>query len=671
VEAHLLNGASMTGKCNDGMLYRVESENLPANPTLRKQELESWLRPCLFALSFIACMSLTGAGAYWIDSGELAAAGATLGIAHPPGHPLFALLSYIASLIPIGPIGFRIALLSGVCAAWSVVLVYDIIRLATHDTQPSRLNYAFAILSSVIFATCGGLVLQAVRAEVYTLNLVLLLAALKLALTWKINIEEAPAFLALQIAFLLGLALSNHHLLVVAFLPSMLVWLLHVPEGRVMVRKHGVALCLFGLSGLLLYVYLPLRSYTDPLVNFGDPRTFERFLDVLVAKSFQPSIGADDIDVGANVVAALSMFEDSLGTAVLLTSVIGMLVLCRSQKWLALTLLLAITGNLATKLTMVLDPNNPDAAGYFLLTMALLTILTGIAMIRVNELGRAGARIASVGLACALLFVATSTSARHLSQHGTSQIRSPAVVDAWMVKDMPPGSILMPIHPHLYFNRLYHASIDAYRPDLLIVHQSLDRRIANGAPYAEFMGRRDPDLQPLLKAGLETEGFPFNEVIALSKKRGIYIEAHNRLEGDVDLDLMGKSGLYSSVHSASHDAATQEHGVRFDELTTLMNSPAGLNSDERRMLGYLAASATILRCKQGFGKPANDAFQALQRIFPDQAFDKLMVHWGPYSRSLRDIVDALMESEQSGRLQRLERVRLFARHGDYSSLLPQ
>jgi len=661
----------MTEKGNDGMLCRVQSENLPADPTLHQYELEACLRPCLFALCLIGYMSLTGAGAYWIDSGELAAAGATLGIAHPPGHPLFALLTYIASLVPIGPIGFRIALLSGGCAAYAVVLVYDIIRLATHDSRPSKFNYAFATLSSLVFATCGGLVLQAVRAEVYTLNLALVLAALNLALTWKINITAAPKFLALQIAFLLGLALSNHHLLVVAFLPSMLVWLLHVPQGRMMLRKHGIALCLFGLSGLLLYAYLPLRSTTDPLVNFGDPRTFERFFDVLTAKSFQSSIGADEIDLGANVVAALSMFEDSLGTAVLLTSLIGLLVLCRTQKWLALTLLLAIIGNLSTKLMMILDPNNPDAAGYFLLTMALLAILTGIALIRVNQLGRSGAKTASMGLACALLFVATSTSARHLSGHDTSRIRSPAVVDAWMVKDMPPGSILMPIHPHLYFNRLYHAAVDAYRPDLLIVHQSLDRRIANGVPFAEFMGRRDTDLKPLLKAGLETKAFPFNEAIALSEKRGVYIEAHNLLEGDVELDLMGKSGLYSRVHSTAIDASSQEHGVRFDELTSLMDSPAGLNSDERRMLGYLAASATILRCKQGVGKPAKDAFQALQKIFPDQDFDALMVHWGPYQKSLRDIVEALVESEQMGHSKRLEGVRLFARHGDYSSLLPQ
>ncbi len=36
-----------------------------------------------------------------IDSGELAAVQATLGIAHPTGYPLFTMLGYLFSLIPL------------------------------------------------------------------------------------------------------------------------------------------------------------------------------------------------------------------------------------------------------------------------------------------------------------------------------------------------------------------------------------------------------------------------------------------------------------------------------------------------------------------------------------------------------------------------------------------
>src|SRR5688572_33448599 len=49
------------------------------------------------------------------DSGELTLVAATLGVAHPPGYPLFTLLGKLFSLIPLGTVAWRINLLSAVC----------------------------------------------------------------------------------------------------------------------------------------------------------------------------------------------------------------------------------------------------------------------------------------------------------------------------------------------------------------------------------------------------------------------------------------------------------------------------------------------------------------------------------------------------------------------------
>lgn len=54
---------------------------------------------------------------FFTDGGELAAAAATLGIAHPPGYPLFTLLGRLLTLLPISTIAFRIGLLSALSAA--------------------------------------------------------------------------------------------------------------------------------------------------------------------------------------------------------------------------------------------------------------------------------------------------------------------------------------------------------------------------------------------------------------------------------------------------------------------------------------------------------------------------------------------------------------------------
>jgi len=61
-----------------------------------------------------------------IDSGELAAVQATLGIAHPTGYPLFTIIGYIFSLIPLPfTIIYQLNLLAAVfCSAGIAVFVY-------------------------------------------------------------------------------------------------------------------------------------------------------------------------------------------------------------------------------------------------------------------------------------------------------------------------------------------------------------------------------------------------------------------------------------------------------------------------------------------------------------------------------------------------------------------
>src|SRR5437016_5672632 len=49
------------------------------------------------------------------DSPELTMAASILGVAHPPGYPLFTMLGHLFSLLPLGPIPSRVNLLSVIC----------------------------------------------------------------------------------------------------------------------------------------------------------------------------------------------------------------------------------------------------------------------------------------------------------------------------------------------------------------------------------------------------------------------------------------------------------------------------------------------------------------------------------------------------------------------------
>src|SRR6266516_7867835 len=51
------------------------------------------------------------------DSGELIVVAHGLGVAHPPGFPLWAILAHLASLVPFGNVAVRINFASAVFAA--------------------------------------------------------------------------------------------------------------------------------------------------------------------------------------------------------------------------------------------------------------------------------------------------------------------------------------------------------------------------------------------------------------------------------------------------------------------------------------------------------------------------------------------------------------------------
>ena len=57
------------------------------------------------------------------DSGELITAAHTLGVVHPPGYPLYTVLTKLFTLLPFGEIAWRVNLLSAVSGALAAALL--------------------------------------------------------------------------------------------------------------------------------------------------------------------------------------------------------------------------------------------------------------------------------------------------------------------------------------------------------------------------------------------------------------------------------------------------------------------------------------------------------------------------------------------------------------------
>lgn len=197
------------------------------------------------------------------DSGELAAAGVTLGVAHSPGYPLYVLAGKtFVAVMPWGNPAYALDLFSGFCAALALALV---------GAGTAWLPAAGLVLlgAGPLFVKLSG------TAEVFGLNI---LAA---AILWRV-LGGATASLrrrGMWAAFVFGLGLANQQTLLLVG-PALALWFWW--EGKRSFFRSSLAPCAAALAlGLSLYAFLYVRSQVQPLLDWEDPGTLERFWSVL------------------------------------------------------------------------------------------------------------------------------------------------------------------------------------------------------------------------------------------------------------------------------------------------------------------------------------------------------------------------------------------------------
>jgi len=204
------------------------------------------------------------------DSGELTVAAQTLGVAHPPGFPLYVLVTHLFTLVPLGDVAVRANFASAFFAALAAAAMTFIAD-----------DFLIAIALGFFLAFSRTLWAYASVAEVYALNTFLSVAMLVLVVRWRRTRDVR--FLRFA-ALALGLALAVHYVTagIVAIGGAILI-------GRVRLRD----VVPFVLAGLMLYAYLPIAASRDPAMNWGNPTTLQRFIDHVSGKQYQQYIAGE------------------------------------------------------------------------------------------------------------------------------------------------------------------------------------------------------------------------------------------------------------------------------------------------------------------------------------------------------------------------------------------
>lgn len=260
------------------------------------------------------------------DSGEFITAAYNLGIPHPPGYPLWCILAHLFTWIPVGNIAERVHLFSAVSAAGTCLVTYLICHRLTGDRWASLIG-AWALGVSRYFWS------QAVIAEVYTLNALMIALAVWSILEWKATKRIGWIY---SLALMVGLGAANHFL-VLLFTPIYAVWVL-VPDWRQILRPRVLLIATsFLVLGLSLYLYLPVRAYAHPVPNMMGTGTLEEIRDHVLRTAY--STGKETIRQGGDLsdglrhsASAFRRHLEAFTPFILLFVALGMIQLFRSNR---------------------------------------------------------------------------------------------------------------------------------------------------------------------------------------------------------------------------------------------------------------------------------------------------------------------------------------------------
>jgi hypothetical protein len=189
-----------------------------------------------------------------------------LGMTHPTGYPSYLMLSHLFTYLPFGDCAYRSNLASATYAALSVTAVFAAGYLLSR-------RIVAAAAAALAFGLGTTLWSQAVMAEVYTLNALLVALTVLALLLWRERRSDRYLLLS---AFLVGFCMTNH-LTSGLLLPASLLFVALVDRRKLVDVRLVLKGAVLFLVGLAPYLYLPLRSAMDPPFKANDPTNFERF----------------------------------------------------------------------------------------------------------------------------------------------------------------------------------------------------------------------------------------------------------------------------------------------------------------------------------------------------------------------------------------------------------
>lgn len=444
------------------------------------------------------------------DTPEMIMAAVTLGVPHASGYPLFTLLGHLFGLLPLGSIPFRLNLFSASCHALTVGVVY----FTAFRLTRSRLA---ALVAALFLAVNPLFWTWSLVAEVFPLNDLLAALLILLCVIWHEHPERTRILVA--ISFGAGLALSNHHTIVLLAPAFAFVLIKHRALLRPRIGLLVMCVAAF-LVGLLPYAYIPWASAHHPAYNWGGVSSLNDLVALVTRRAYGTgNLVGETGYMGGSVLARMTALLVSFGAVTGLLTFFGALAAYQRARWYFWFSLLAFAcaGPFFVWIANVDLATAPLALfvlqRFFLLSHVVLAPLLALGVLLIANLlsrWKHAPALAIAGCLLAVIFIALTNyhridqSRNVIARHFGEDVLATSSPDSILlitgdstvfpllylqnVEGLGPGTTLI-VLPFLSFD-WYVRQLKERHPELTIPFDHYDGRTRNLKMFVEANSRR-------------------------------------------------------------------------------------------------------------------------------------------------------------------------------------
>ena len=466
--------------------------------------------PVLISLVvFIVYLITLAPSVVQIDSGELAAVQITLGIAHPTGYPLYTLLGYLFSLIPL-PLTkiYQMNLLAAIYCAAAVGFFVQSVKLALDNLDsfnfrkpteikkvmkknrkekvnavdskkdkteiPEIIKLFTSAFSGMILAFSKSFWFQSTSVEVYSLHLLLICVIIFVLLKAYLQNEEQQNIFHNYwyiLAVFLALGFSNH-MTTLLILPGIAyIFFSKFGFNKSSIQKMILMIALFLPILLVLYSYLPIRASQQPDINWGNPIDVERILRHISGKQYQVWLFSSMEAAKKQLGYFFSSLTNEFNIA-LIPIIIGVLFSYSYSKKIFIFLIVVF----ASTVLYSINYDIVDIDSYFLLAHIALAFFSAFGIIKIHALLKLSNHKDLIVIITSLILtlIFASFNFKKVDQSNTQIFED---YTKSLLNSMDKKSIVISYQWDFFISASYYfQNVEGFRKDVIVIDKELLRR---------------------------------------------------------------------------------------------------------------------------------------------------------------------------------------------------